>query len=194
LAEMLEIRWHGRGGQGAKTAALLLAEAAAAVGKYVQAFPEYGPERMGAPVVSYNRISNQPITLHSAVASPRYVVVLDPSFIGSIDFTAGMLPDGVLLINSSESSSAMRKRLKLGSEETKVYTLDASRISEETIGRPIPNTPMLGAVVAATNIMTVDQLLEDTRKRLERKFRNRPELIDGNMAAISQAYEEVQRQ
>jgi pyruvate ferredoxin oxidoreductase gamma subunit len=194
LAEMLEIRWHGRGGQGAKTAALLLAEAAAAVGKYVQAFPEYGPERMGAPVVSYNRISSQPITIHSAVASPRYVVVLDPSFIGPIDFTAGMPPDGVLLINSSDAAGVLRKRLKLDSEEVKVYTLDASRISEEAIGRPIPNTPMLGAVVAAAKVMTIEELLEDTRKRLERKFRNRPELIDGNMTAISRAYQEVQSQ
>ncbi|HHV93776.1 MAG TPA: pyruvate synthase [Firmicutes bacterium] len=194
MAEMLEIRWHGRGGQGAKTAALLLAEAAAAAGKYVQAFPEYGPERMGAPVVSYNRISDQPITIHSAVASPRCVIVLDPSFIGSVDFTAGMPRDGVLLINSSDSSSVLRKRLKLQSENIKVYALDASRISEETIGRPIPNTPMLGAVVAAAGIMTLDQLLEDTRRRLEKKFRNRPELIEGNMAAISRAYEEVRRQ
>lgn len=194
MAEMLEIRWHGRGGQGAKTAALLLAEAAAAVGKYVQAFPEYGPERMGAPVVSYNRISNEPITLHSAVTSPRYVAVLDPSFIGSIDFTAGITDNGVLLINSSDTSSDIRKRMRLYDSTIRVCTLDASRISQESIGRPIPNTPMLGAMVAATKIMELTELLQDTRSRLERKFRGRPELIEGNMAAITQAYEEVQRQ
>ena len=194
LAEMLEIRWHGRGGQGAKTAALLLAEAAATVGKYVQAFPEYGPERMGAPVVSYNRISNEPITVHSAVSSPRYVAVLDPSFIGSIDFTAGIPINGVLLINSSDSSTDLRRRMRLSESEIRIYTLDASRISMETIGRPIPNTPMLGAMVAATKIMGLNELLQDTRSRLEKKFRGRPELIGGNMAAITQAYEDVQRQ
>lgn len=194
LAEMLEIRWHGRGGQGAKTAALLLAEAAAAVGKYVQAFPEYGPERMGAPVVSYNRISDEPITIHSSVKAPGYVAVLDASFIGSIDFTTGIPPHGVLLINSTDSSSDIRRMMRLSDDAIKVYTLDASRISQETIGRPIPNTPMLGAMVAATKIMGIEELLEDTRNRLERKFRGRPELIEGNMAAITQAYEEVQRQ
>lgn len=194
MAEMLEIRWHGRGGQGAKTAALLLAEAAAAVGKYVQAFPEYGPERMGAPVVSYNRISDKPITIHSAVQSPRFVAVLDPSFIGSIDFTAGIPKNGVLLINSSDSSNAIRKRMRLSDDTIRVYTLDASQISEAAIGRPIPNTPMLGAMVAATGIMGIEELLLDTRNRLEKKFRGRPELIEGNMAAITQAYEEVQRQ
>jgi len=194
LSEMLEIRWHGRGGQGAKTAALLLAEAAAAVGRYVQAFPEYGPERMGAPVVSYNRISRKPITIHSAVTSPRFVAVLDPSFIGSIDFTSGVPANGVLLINSPESSENIRQLMQLDNDPLKVYTLDASRISHETIGRPIPNTPMLGAMVAATKIMEIEELLQDTRGRLEKKFRGRPELIEGNMAAITRAYEEVQRQ
>ncbi|NLJ24876.1 MAG: pyruvate synthase [Firmicutes bacterium] len=194
MAEMLEIRWHGRGGQGAKTAALLLAEAAAAVGKYVQAFPEYGPERMGAPVVSYNRISDKPITIHSAVQFPRFVAVLDPSFIGAIDFTAGIPKSGVLLINSSDSSNVIRQRMQLRCDTIKVYTLDASQISQATIGRPIPNTPMLGAMVAATGIMGIEELLLDTRNRLEKKFRGRPELIEGNMVAITQAYEEVQRQ
>jgi pyruvate ferredoxin oxidoreductase gamma subunit len=194
MAEMLEIRWHGRGGQGAKTAALLLAEAAAAAGKYVQAFPEYGPERMGAPVVSYNRISDAPITIHSAVTSPRYVAVLDHTFIGAIDFTTGMPPHSVLLINSPGRAEDLYRQLQIDGESIKLYTLDASRISEETIGRAIPNTPMLGAMVAATKIMAIDELLQDTEERLRKKFRDRPKLITGNLAAITQAYEEVQRQ
>lgn len=191
MADILEIRWHGRGGQGAKTAALLLAEAAAAAGKYVQAFPEYGPERMGAPVVSYNRISTEPITLHSAVREPDYVAVLDPTFIGSVDFTAGMPAGGILIINSEEPAEKMRQRLKLTDSPIKVYTVEASRISEEKIGRPIPNTPMLGAMVGVTGLLGLDELLEDTRRKLERKFRGRPEVIEGNIQAIRAAYEEV---
>ncbi len=194
LSEMLEIRWHGRGGQGAKTAALLLAEAAAAVGKYVQAFPEYGPERMGAPVVSYNRVSAEPITIHSAVSNPKYVAVLDSTFIGSIDFTSGMPKDGVLIINSNASTNEIRERMGLSGTQIKIHTLDASRISEESIGKAIPNTPMLGAMVAATGIMGLKELLEDTRLRLERKFRNRPELVTGNLEAITRAYKGVQNQ
>ncbi|NLJ85855.1 MAG: pyruvate synthase [Firmicutes bacterium] len=194
MSEMLEIRWHGRGGQGAKTAALLLAEAAAAVGKYVQAFPEYGPERMGAPVVSYNRVSAEPITIHSAVSNPKYVAVLDSTFIGSIDFTSGMPKDGVLIINSNASTNEIRERMGLSGTQIKIHTLDASRISEESIGKAIPNTPMLGAMVAATGIMGLKELLEDTRLRLERKFRNRPELVTGNLEAITRAYKGVQNQ
>ena len=192
MAEMLEIRWHGRGGQGAKTAALLLAEAAAAVGKYIQAFPEYGPERMGAPVVSYNRISDQPITIHSSVENPRFVAVLDPTFIGSIDVCAGIPDGGVIIVNTPLSSSEMRKKLGLTNDAIKVFTVDASNISRETIGREIPNTPMLGALVKATNVLDIDELIEDTKKRLERKFKNRPEIIEGNVKAILRAYEEVQ--
>ncbi|NMB26365.1 MAG: pyruvate synthase [Firmicutes bacterium] len=194
MTNMLEIRWHGRGGQGAKTAALLLAEAAAAVGKHVQAFPEYGPERMGAPVVSYNRISDSPITIHSAVTSPRYVAVLDPTFIGSIDFTTGMPHDSMLLINSPGTAKELRRRMKLQNDSIRLYTLDATRISEETIGRAIPNTPMLGAMVAITKVMDIDELLKDTEGRLQRKFRDRPKLITGNLAAITRAYEEVESQ
>ncbi|NLK08320.1 MAG: pyruvate synthase [Firmicutes bacterium] len=192
MTNMLEIRWHGRGGQGAKTAALLLAEAAAAAGKHVQAFPEYGPERMGAPVVSYNRISDTPITLHSAVLSPGYVAVLDPTFIGSIDFTAGMPENGALLVNTDTPALQLRERLGLQNDSIKVYTIDATGISEANIGRPIPNTSMLGAMVAVAQVMELDDLLQDTERRLEKKFHDRPRLIQGNLAAITQAYKEVE--
>lgn len=192
MTNMLEIRWHGRGGQGAKTAALLLAEAAAAAGKHVQAFPEYGPERMGAPVVSYNRISDTPITLHSAVLSPGYVAVLDPTFIGSIDFTAGMPENGALLVNTDTPALQLRERLGLQNDSIKVYTIDATGISEANIGRPIPNTSMLGAMVAVAQVMELDDLLQDTERRLKKKFHDRPRLIQGNLAAITQAYKEVE--
>lgn len=191
MAEMLEIRWHGRGGQGAKTASLLMAEAAAAVGKYIQAFPEYGPERMGAPVISYNRISDEPITLHCSVENPKYVAVLDSTFVGSIDFTAGVPDDGIIIINTTESAADMRKQLGNVKEGIQLFTVDANGISQDEIGRPIPNTPMIGALVKATGVLELDEVLEDTKKKLEKKFRNKPEIIEGNLKAISRAYQEV---
>ncbi|MBI2914685.1 MAG: 2-oxoacid:acceptor oxidoreductase family protein [Firmicutes bacterium] len=192
MGEMLEIRWHGRGGQGAKTAAILLAEAAAASGKYVQAFPEYGPERSGAPVVAYNRISDEPISLHSSVTNPRYVVVLDPTLAGKIDLAAGIPEGGIILVNSSHPPGRVRELLGLPGNSIKLFAIDASKISVETIGRSIPNTPMLGALIRATGVLDLEELLEDTRKKLEKKFKDKPKIIEGNMSAIRRAYEEVQ--
>ncbi|NLY56715.1 MAG: pyruvate synthase [Firmicutes bacterium] len=192
MAQYLEIRWHGRGGQGAKTAALLLGESAAAAGKYIQAFPEYGPERMGAPVVAYNRISDQPITVHCHVKEPKYVVVLDSTFVGSVDFTDGMPEDGVLVINTDKSPAEMRKRLGLEESSIRVCTVNATQIALDTIGRAIPNTPMMGALIGATNLLNIEDVIEDTKRKLEKKFRNRPEVIAGNLQAIQRAYEEVQ--
>ncbi len=191
MAEMLEIRWHGRGGQGAKTASLLMAEAAAAVGKYIQAFPEYGPERMGAPVASYNRISDEPITLHCSVENPQYVAVLDSTFVGSIDFTAGVPDNGVIVINTTETPEEMRPKLNLTNDTIRLFTVDANGISEDCIGRAIPNTPMIGALVKATGVLELEELLEDTKVKLEKKFRSKPEIIEGNLDAIRRAYEEV---
>ncbi|MCK9223243.1 MAG: 2-oxoacid:acceptor oxidoreductase family protein [Limnochordia bacterium] len=191
MAEMLEIRWHGRGGQGAKTASILLGEAAAAAGKYIQAFPEYGPERMGAPVTSYNRLSDEPIRLNCSVTNPKYVVILDPTLIGSsVDVLDGVGDDGVFLVNTDMSIEDMRKKLGV-SDKQDVYVINANKISLETIKRAIPNTPMLGALVRVTNMLSLEDLLEDTRRKLEKKFRNKPEIIDGNMEAITRAYQEV---
>jgi len=189
MAKLTEIRWHGRGGQGAKTAALLFGEAALSEGKYIQAFPEYGPERTGAPVQSFNRISEEPITIHCHVRNPNVVVVLDPTLIGAVDVTAGLTPGGVIIINTQQSVAEMKK--KLGADGHRVYTLDASTIAKETIGRDIPNTPMLGALVKVTGLLSYDTVMEDTRKKLEKKFRNRPEVIEGNLKAIERAYNEV---
>jgi len=188
-AKLTEIRWHGRGGQGAKTAALLFGDAALAEGKYIQAFPEYGPERTGAPVQSFNRISDEPITIHSQVKSPGVVVVLDPTLIGAVDVTAGLAPDGVIIINTN-SAAALRDKLNLNGR--KLYTIDASKIARETIGRDIPNTPMLGALVRVTGLLSYETVMDDTRKKIEQKFKNKPEVIEGNLKAIERAYNEIQ--
>ena len=191
MKELVEIRWHGRGGQGAKTAALLFADAALSSGKYVQAFPEYGPERMGAPVASFNRLSAKPILLHSGVTNPDIVIVLDPTLIDTVDVLEGMPEDGVLLINTDKAADEVKRELGLIKAGMKVYTVDASTISKETIGREIPNTPMLGALIKATNILDFKEMLEDTKKKLEVKFKSKPEVIEGNIKAIERAYNEV---
>lgn len=189
MAKLTEIRWHGRGGQGAKTAALLFGEAVLGQGQYMQAFPEYGPERMGAPVQSYNRISEEPITLHCGVTSPGIVVVLDPTLIGTIDVMKGLPADGTIIINTDQPASTFREMLHMTNQ--KLYTVNASKIAEETIGRNIPNTPMLGALVKATGLVDFTEMLEDTKKKLAKKFRNKPEVIEGNILAIKRAYDEL---
>ena len=190
MKDLIEIRWHGRGGQGAKTAALLFADAALASGKYIQAFPEYGPERMGAPVTAFNRISSKPILLHSGVLNPDVVIVLDPTLMDGVDVTEGLPQDGVIIVNTNKSPADIKKELKI-SGAIKVYTVDASTISKETIGREIPNTPMLGAFIKVTGILDFKDMIEDTRKKLEKKFKSKPEVIEGNIKAIERAYSEV---
>ena len=189
MKNMIEIRWHGRGGQGAKTAALLFADSALSSGKFIQAFPEYGPERMGAPVQSFNRLSDKPITLHCGITSPDIVIILDPTLMATIDVTAGLSNDGVIIINTPLSPKEMRK--EMGITGKKIFTIDASGISKSTLGREIPNTPLLGALIKVSGLLKIESVLEDTRKKLEKKFRAKPELIDGNIQAIKRAYEEV---
>ncbi|MDD5594397.1 MAG: 2-oxoacid:acceptor oxidoreductase family protein [Candidatus Margulisbacteria bacterium] len=185
----VEIRWHGRGGQGAKTAALLLGEAAMSLGKNIQAFPEYGAERMGAPVASFNRISTEPIRLHCSISNPNLVVVLDPTLMGKVDVTAGLDPSGAIIVNTTESAAEVRKTLKL--QGGRVYTVDASGISKETIGREIPNTPMLGALVKVSGILDFDTMIKDTEQKLKKKFASKPEVVQGNLDAMKRAYNEV---
>lgn len=187
--DIIEIRWHGRGGQGAKTAALLFADAALSEGKYIQAFPEYGPERMGAPVQSFNRISNEPITLHCAISNPKYVVVLDPTLISKVNVLAGVPEDGKIIINTSKTPDEVKNELKI--KGIKIYTVDASKIAMETIGRDIPNTPMLGAMAAATGILNYERLLKDLEQKLKKKFASKQEIVAGNLNAVKRAHEEV---
>ncbi|WP_026893628.1 2-oxoacid:acceptor oxidoreductase family protein [Clostridiisalibacter paucivorans] len=189
--EIVEIRWHGRGGQGAKTGSLLLAEAAFATGKYIQGFPEYGPERMGAPITAYNRISNEKIRLHSNIYEPDYVVVVDESLIKDIDVTAGLKSEGAIVINSKKSPEEFRTHLN--GYKGKVYCIDAHQISMDTIGRYFPNTPMLGAIAKVINIMDGDTFLDAIEKAFQHKFSTKPNLIKGNMDAVKLAFEEVSR-
>jgi len=189
MSRIFEIRWHGRGGQGAKTAALLFGDVSMATGKYFQAFPEYGPERMGAPVQAFNRLSDDPITVHCGIKTPDVVVVLDPTLIDSQNVIDGLKSEGTILANTKESPQILRK--KLGLKEGRVFTVDASGIAKETLGQEIPNTPMLGALVKATELVDLDVFLSNVRKKLEHKFRGRPELVDGNIKSIKRAYKEV---
>jgi pyruvate ferredoxin oxidoreductase gamma subunit len=189
MGKLTEIRWHGRGGQGAKTAALLFADAALGEGLYIQAFPEYGPERMGAPVQSFDRLSDEPITIHCGVTNPSVVVVLDPTLIGKVDVTQGLPENGAIIINTSETAKDIKA--KLGLTKGKVYTVDASAISRETIGKDIPNTPMLGALAKVTGLINFERMVEDNRKKLTAKFKNRPEIVEGNIKSIQRAYQEV---
>ena len=191
MSNMIEIRWHGRGGQGAKTASLLLADAAFNTGKYIQGFPEYGPERMGAPITAYNRISDKPITIHSNIYYPDYVVVVDDTLLESVDVTAGLKEDGAILINTTKPADVLRKELK--GYEGDVYTLDARKISLETLGRYFPNTPMLAGIVKISGIMTDDELIEDMKGSFKHKFAKKPEVIDGNMKALEMALKEVKK-
>lgn len=185
----VEIRWHGRGGQGAKTAALLFGEAALSLGKYIQAFPEYGPERMGAPVASYNRLSDKPITLHCGITNPSIVLVLDPTLMDSVDVTSGLPADGMLIVNTTLPPRDIRKQLNL--KGGKVFTVDASGISKETIGREIPNTPMLGALIKVSGLLKYEEVRMDLEAKLKKKFATKPEIVKGNIDAIGRAYQEV---
>ena len=191
MNNLIEIRWHGRGGQGAKTASLLLADAAFNTGKYIQGFPEYGPERMGAPITAYNRISNAPITIHSNIYEPDYVVVVDDTLLTSVPVTAGLKKEGAIVINTTKSADELRESLK--GYEGAVYTIDARKVSEETLGRYFPNTPMLAAIVKVTGIMKDEELLADMKKSFAHKFAKKPEVIDGNMKALELALKEVKR-
>ncbi len=189
MDNMIEIRWHGRGGQGAKTASLLLADAAFNTGKYIQGFPEYGPERMGAPITAYNRISVNPITIHSNIYEPDYVVVVDDTLLESVNVTAGLKETGAIVINTTKKAEQLKSSLK--GYSGKIYTIDARKISEEALGRYFPNTPMLAAIVKVSKIMTDEQFLEDMKGSFKHKFAKKPEVIDGNMKALEIALKEV---
>ena len=191
MNNLIEIRWHGRGGQGAKTASLLLADAAFNTGKYIQGFPEYGPERMGAPITAYNRISDEPITIHSNIYEPDYVVVVDDTLLTSVPVTAGLKKDGAIVINTTKSPEQLKELLN--GYEGAVYTIDARKISEETLGRYFPNTPMLAAIVKVTGIMKDEELLADMQKSFKHKFAKKPEVIEGNMKALEMALKEVKK-
>ena len=192
MSNLIEIRWHGRGGQGAKTASLLLADAAFNTGKYIQGFPEYGPERMGAPITAYNRISDAPITIHSNIYEPDYVVVVDDTLLESVDVTAGLKEDGAIVINTTKNYDYLKN--VLNGYKGKVYTIDARAISMEALGKYFPNTPMLAAIVKVSGIMTDEEFLNDMQGSFKHKFAKKPEVIEGNMKALQLALNQVNLQ
>ena len=189
MSNMIEIRWHGRGGQGAKTASLLLADAAFNTGKYIQGFPEYGPERMGAPITAYNRISDSEIRIHSNIYEPDYVVVVDDTLLEAVDVTAGLKETGAIVINTIKTAEELKPLLN--GYSGKVYTIDARKVSEEALGKYFPNTPMLAAIVKVSGIMSEEEFVADMKESFKHKFAKKPEVIDGNMKAIDLALNEV---
>ncbi|MBR2703978.1 MAG: 2-oxoacid:acceptor oxidoreductase family protein [Clostridia bacterium] len=191
MNDLIEIRWHGRGGQGAKTACLLLADAAFNTGKYIQGFPEYGPERMGAPITAYNRIGNNPITIHSNIYEPNYVVVVDDTLLDCVDVTAGLKKDGAIVINTTKDLDAIKPKLK--NYEGSIYTIDARSISIEALGKYFPNTPMLAAIVKVSGIMSDEAFLADMEGSFKHKFAKKPEVIEGNMKALELTLAQIKK-
>ena len=186
----IEIRWHGRGGQGAKTAALLLADVAFKTGQNVQGFPEYGPERMGAPITAYNRISSDVIRVHSNIYDPDFVAVVDETLLHTVDVTAGLKKEGAIIVNTAKSKEEIMPQLN--GYEGRVVTIDARTISEEALGKYFPNSPMLAAVIATTGVMPKETFLHEMRASYKHKFAKKPEVIDGNMKALEMAFAAVE--
>ena len=192
MKKTVEIRWHGRGGQGAKTAALLLADVAFKTGCCVQGFPEYGPERMGSPITAFNRISDDRIRVHSNIYDPDFVAVVDETLLHSVHVTDGLKEDGALIVNTPKSSREIRCMLR--GFRGRIITVDARRISEKTLGKNFPNTPMLAATAAVTGIMSREDFLREMRLSFQHKFAKKPEVIRGNMEALEMAYDRVERE
>jgi 2-oxoacid:acceptor oxidoreductase gamma subunit (pyruvate/2-ketoisovalerate family) len=181
---MLEVRWHGRGGQGAWTASELLARAAIAEGKFIQSFPEFGPERMGAPVTAFTRISSEPIRLHCAVYNPDVVAILDPTLLKSVNVADGLdEKEGNIIVNTTEDPSKVRKLLNSG--KGKLWTVPATEISIKLLGMPITNTAMLGATARVTGIVSLGTI----EKMIKQRFR--ADVAEKNFAVVKEAYQEV---
>lgn len=189
MKDILEIRWHGRGGQGVKTAALLLADVAFYTGKHVQGFPEYGPERMGAPITAYNRIADSHILIHSNIYEPDYVAVVDEPLLKTVDVTKGLSLGGGILVNTAKSPAEI-KRL-LGGYSGRVLTIDALAISERILGKYFPNMPMLAAVVHMTGVMSKEDFLSKMETSLNHKFKSKPQVVSGNLQALVESFNEV---
>ncbi len=189
MRHLTEIRWHGRGGQGAKTAALLLADVAFQAGKHVQGFPEYGPERMGAPITAYDRISDDEIRVHSNIYEPDFVAVVDDTLLHSVDVTEGLKADGGILINTQKPKEEILPLLK--GYPGKIYIIDAHKVSMETLGKYFPNTPMLAAMVKISDVMGIEEFLREMESSLQHKFARKPEVLEGNLKALRVALGEV---
>jgi pyruvate ferredoxin oxidoreductase gamma subunit len=187
MKPITQIRWHGRGGQGAKVASFLLAECALEEGKWSQGFPDYGPERSGAPVRGFNRISDERIDLHCPITEPDIVIVLDETLIGRVDVCGGLKENGICVVNTPCDPALMRSRLKLKGK--KVFTVDASNVARAEIGRPIPNTAMLGAVCKVSGVLKLETVVKEIQKIFQKKFGS--EVAEKNVRAVRRAYSEV---
>lgn len=190
MADIVEIRWHGRGGQGTVTAAKVLADTCLSGGRHVQAFPEYGPERAGAPLRAYNRISSHELRMHCPVSNPQIIGVVDATLLDGINVAEGATDDAIFIVNTSKDPKKIRAELNAGLKQ-KVFAVNATKIAMECIGRPLPNTPMLGAVCRVSGLVSLEHLLEDVRKSFGKKFSQR--IIDGNLEATKRGYEEVRK-
>ena len=188
MSETVEIRWHGRGGQGTVTAAKVLADACLSGGRHVQAFPEYGPERAGAPLRAYNRVSTKELRMHCPVLEPDIVSVVDATLLDSINIAEGAKADTIFVVNTTKNPKTVREKLK-ATEGQKIYTVDATKIALDCFGRALPNSPMLGAVCKITGLVTLEHLLDDVKKSFGKKFSQK--IIDGNVEATKRGYEEV---
>jgi pyruvate ferredoxin oxidoreductase gamma subunit len=186
--QLTEIRWHARAGQGAVTAAKVVAETALSADQYMQAMPEYGPERMGAPIKAFTRICDEPIEIHNNIENPDVVIVLDESLIDVIDVTEGLKSSGVIIINTCSPAAAVKESLGVP-DTVKVACVDASGIAVDTIKRDIPNTPIVGALIKVTGVIDLEVFKGLLAKNLGKKFGQ--EMIDNNYAAVQRAYEEV---
>jgi len=186
--QLTEIRWHARAGQGAVTAAKLVAETALELDRYIQAMPEYGPERMGAPIQAFTRISEDPIEIHNNIEFPGVIVVLDETLLPIVDVASGLTRDGIIIVNTCSPPAAVRTAL--GIPHGTVATVDATGISLDTLKRDMPNTPMIGALAKLTGLFTLEQISQHLAKTFGKKFSQ--EVIDANIAAVTRAYEEVQ--
>ena len=183
---MIEVRWHGRGGQGAKTAALLLADAAFEAGLYVQGFPEYGPERMGAPITAYNRLDSEPIRIHSNIYEPDIVVVVDETLIAAVDVCGGLKPGGRVVVNTNRRPGLVAADFEgIGAE---VYAVDAADISVRNLGRNLPNTPLLSVVAKLTGTIGEKEFFGVMEGAFREKFAAKPEVVAGNMNALREAW------
>lgn len=189
MKNMIEIRWHGRGGQGAKTASQLLADAAFMSGKYIQSFPEYGPERSGAPITAYNRISDERCSIHSNIYEPDFVVVVDETLLESVDVTSGLKKEGAIVINSARPAAELRPLLR--GYEGRVFTIDAGKISKKHLGAYFPNTPMLAAIVEVSKCVEKETFLKDMETSYRHKFAKKPQVVEGNLNCLAEAMEEV---
>ncbi|MCG2690693.1 2-oxoacid:acceptor oxidoreductase family protein [Candidatus Parcubacteria bacterium] len=188
MNETIEIRWHGRGGQGTVTAAKVFADACMSGGRYIQAFPEYGPERSGAPLLAYNRISTKELRKHYPVRNPGVVVIVDATLIEGVDVSAGVPDDAVFLINAARNMDNIKKKLHLKPGQ-KLYAVDGSRIAQECIGRPLPNSPMVGALAKITGLAGLEVVVKNVEKSFGKKFSQK--IVTGNLNAAETGWTEV---